>query len=476
MAPRSGLLKRPLLLLAGVAYLCDGAQAQGTVEVGGVGVLPVYVVVIIAFIVAAMVGGMSYLLWRRHHGDGGGEIESARSPARFQEAGNWRKRFSQVIKDGPDDQFKEGTILHSLQESRLERQPSTRTPRKPGETLLDFSEPASPVPAERKPSTRRSITVKRELSRKVSSRSKPHVTKEREVSDDELRSIRPTAGGGDLGLGLGSGFSNLQLGSVVKIEDTKDLAAEIEEGLLFPTMRSGRSSTSYSQGADERVRSLARSGTRSSRRSHPRGDDQPPASSSSRRNSLLLAPPAADSMDILIPPPPHDSYLSPSRQHSLSRSASRHKSTRSSKSGREHSVHRASSTRRKEVARSDSDSDGDVPLGRSASSRYRKPQEASSSRADIHRSASSNSRSANRHGNSRPSGSASRKASTRSPLNKSPDADYDEDLTPLASVALQALQQNLGTTSSERKPSKSRHHRSRESDEENVPLGTLHQI
>ncbi|TPX65783.1 hypothetical protein SpCBS45565_g04943 [Spizellomyces sp. 'palustris'] len=511
-----------LLVAAPTLVFADTDSSK--VDLGPIGVLPVWLVVILAIIIASLALGIGYLLWRRHHGDGGGDPETVR-PRRLQEAGSWRKRWSRVEKEESSVPFRAGTILGALSENENTRKPSVRkASKKPGDTLVDLSED-NERGLERAGSTKKGGMLA-DLARKptaASSRSKARSDVDHDPvtvfrpstetldNEDVLSTIKAT-GHGDLG--LGSGFANMPLGSVIKIEE--DLATPSTEDAqpMYPTMRSARSTRSTgTSNVEEKMlstKAVGRSGTirsnlsrKSSKRSQRRDEDNSPPSSPVHLGSMLLPPLTSDlgslgSLGDLIPPPPTYIASRDNTGDTLSRSASRsdrHHASRSrarSRSrqpkggddsrdedrerGKKRHASRSrtrdpQSTRlsnRPTLSSRTSDSDSDIPLSRTVS---RKSVHDSSAK-DLHRSQSTG-------------GPARRSVSTRKPKSnhadlgsrsshanlkaKVSDSDDAEDSTPLASVVLQALQQNMANAGVERKPSSRKPKADPEDDD--VPLG-----
>ncbi|KND04451.1 uncharacterized protein SPPG_00180 [Spizellomyces punctatus DAOM BR117] len=331
-------------------------------------------------------------------------------------------------------------------------------------------------------------------------------------NEDVLSTIK-AAGHGDLG--LGSGFANMPLGSVIKIEE--DLATPSTEDAqpMYPTMKSARSNRSTgTSNVEEKLlstKALGRSGTirsnlsrKSSKRSQRRDEDTSPPPSPVHPVSMLLPPLNSDlgslgSIGDLIPPPPTYIASRDNAGDSLSRSASRSDRHHSSKSrarsrsrqprggddtrdeDRERAKKRHASrsrTRDPQSTRSSnrpapssrtSDSDSDIPLSRAVS---RKSAHDSSAK-DLHRSQSTGGPARRSVSTRKPKSNhadlGSRSASHANLKAKGSESDDAEDSTPLASVVLQALQQNMANTGVERKPS-SRKPKA-DPEEDNVPLG-----
>ncbi|KAJ3147036.1 hypothetical protein HDU89_005844 [Geranomyces variabilis] len=163
LCPTTGIL---LLLLATGPKSVHAQSDGGKVDLGGIGVLPVWLLIFIIVILAVLCSGFAYLFWRRHHGSGDAEAPVSTSsapsarPNRFRESGNWKKRFSRVMKeqdqDNSEEIFRAGTILADLNNAQREaasgghggsgkgvnRQISAR---KPGEPLVTLSPKERPV-------------------------------------------------------------------------------------------------------------------------------------------------------------------------------------------------------------------------------------------------------------------------------------------------------------------------------------------
>ncbi|KAJ3022902.1 hypothetical protein HKX48_004946 [Thoreauomyces humboldtii] len=422
---------------------------------GSVGVLPKALVAVIVVLVVLLCAAFAYLFWRRHHGSGPDpEAPVARQQSRFRESGNWKKRFSRVMKEEEQQQseiFRAGTILATLssQHQNGEGRGVSRkgSGRKPGEPLVTLSSSERPALARTQsrggpsrephldvavaPAAERSHNAASDrladLSRKPTNRSTKSTTRSRKdqhsvhsvdsagTGNDEhdlLAAFRAT-GRGDLG--LGSGFSNQPISSVIKIETDYSKAAgsdAVDHNALHPTMRSARSNHSsdlpsvddssalhpnhaitrsgtVKSGVD-RKKSLTRSG------SQRRGNSPPP----SPRNSYQLSQIDTDHSRAggYIPSPPAYTAHTASRgPEEGSDRVSRHGSRRrpSSRSPtRAPPVERSRSTRTSNRTEDDRD---DLTRGRSERDRERgSKRTANASRSRTREAPTSHSTSASR--------------------------------------------------------------------------------
>ncbi|KAI8918449.1 hypothetical protein DFJ77DRAFT_294501 [Powellomyces hirtus] len=588
-----------LLLVAGSQLVV--AQDEGAkVDLGPIGVLPMWLLVVIIIILVGLCGAFGYLFWRRAHGSG--DVESVPAAVargnRFRESGNWKKRFSRVMKEEEQQQseiFREGTILAEL--SNAQRNPTERklnragSGRKPGEPLVTLTPNERPaidrqltsdgpsrsntrsghlVDIQRKPTTQSSRSAVGHSSRRDAESARSAGSSGDTLNDehDLLSSFRAN-GHGDLG--LGSGFSNVPISSVIKIEDEVPEPVPLlstsppADSSMFPTMRSTRSGRSGELTVADDYKSYpTRSGTvksgiskksvsrTGSQSKHQRRDASPPPSSPRRSNSHLLPPLDMDGSAFggYIPSPPaytakrdldaddvqplarHASRSDRNRfENYESRSPARVDRSRSTRSkapsvvdeewdrdreygradrererarererGRDQDRSRRpnkSRSRTREGANrtprsptTEDDSDSNRPLALNvAMARTRSKREAPVHRSPSNAAASSvkrtgTSRSTRHHeGSSQPLSRSASSAVGSSRRTTRHEAASDDE-TPLASVALQALQQNMGVSltpaptgpNADRRPSRSQKRTPPQlhmDNEENVPLGKL---
>ncbi|KAJ3182569.1 hypothetical protein HDU85_002668 [Gaertneriomyces sp. JEL0708] len=468
------------LLLAAIASFPSAVLAASEVHINGIGTLPIWLVVIIIIIIVALFSGFIYLVWRQRRGDRDPE-EAAAARRRFRESGNWKNRWSRVVKES-DGPFRAGTMLGGPAKGSPKRTPSTRETTA-HEHTIDM--PRTPAPllainSEGRSSPRR---AKSTAERKGTVRSVRHHRQDSAETLDYDPHKQVLDAAKDKGeLGLGAGLFEMPMSSVIKIEEESHELPQIstdESGLLFPTLKSIRSAHS----ANDDKTGLHRSNTVKSglTREHSRRSTKKPTekglSTSPRANGPLLS---FDSDDDVAP----SDAVSPARTRSISRrdddrvtrsashrdrpksgrSPSRGATQKSSRSKTGKSSTREHSERRNQIL-SDDDSE---PIGRALTRhRSRREEAVRAAGADTTRSRSSRrSRSTRQQESSRRSSSVAPLASRRADSPKV-NIEDDEDSTPLAAVALQALQQNLtGLT----RPSSGGQRLSMEDDR---PLGTL---
>ncbi|KNC98909.1 uncharacterized protein SPPG_05873 [Spizellomyces punctatus DAOM BR117] len=320
------------------AFTLKPVQAESDaseVNLGPIGVLPVWLVIIIAIILAALVSGFGYLLWRRYRGD---RVDPEIGLSRFRESGNWKKRWSRAVKPSPSSPFRAGTILggdpvdggrgessHGKSQIRIG---SAKLGKANGEVHSETG-PAKPSDSLSRGRSRRRRSLERAASRKGAPQggevtspaylqrqrtaASSHGMSDRDIAlvaattnfrdstetlepDEDILSMMKASGRGDLG--LGSGFVDLPTASVVAIEEEK-----IEVSATMRSARTGadgltRSNTSksnISRKDTKRASSRRRGGNDISLRgSPPNGEGYLSSSGTDGRNDLIL-PPAAHS-------------------------------------------------------------------------------------------------------------------------------------------------------------------------------------
>ncbi|KAJ3048923.1 hypothetical protein HK097_010065, partial [Rhizophlyctis rosea] len=502
-----------------------------TLPPGSLGALPIWLVVLIAVLIAAVVLAFGWLLWRKHKGNPETEeIYRMEHGASSRKGSDWSS-----TKKPSDPVFAEGSMLAEAGaggSSSLSRSKSIRSARSGNSTRREHRN-VETEPLPRKSSEYPSMD-RRKAQLQASGRSSPSgqrtpqgvvlppyarddydnssIDEGSDVDFHVLAAARARAAGTG-GLGLGSGFAgDIPAGSVIRIEEESlgtAIAGALGDDDRFGTMRSNRSARS-----DERSGTLTRSKstakpvdtgldrslssksnpskskrTASTRRTRDRSVDPsrpsspPPTSPTYGQDTYREGPgpsiPPPPMYTITVEPPTpstptrmpsHDLYRQRSNK-SLAQSDSlprpsrpNHKDSsdqiRAHPRERSSSKHRARSASRRRGSSSSGDEDTPVSVLRAnsrrrASSRHR----SESRRRDRSRSPVEQDRSVRRErsrGQLHKESSAShlaRSASRRdypsgrsSPSGRGGSRRDDED-TPLATVALQALQQNLVQTS-----------------------------
>ncbi|KAI9091010.1 hypothetical protein DFS34DRAFT_688823 [Phlyctochytrium arcticum] len=496
----------------------NGHPLNEHVSLGFLGVLPLWIFIILAIVLAFLISGFAFLLWRRYRGN---RVDPEIARTRFRETGNWKTRFSSAFGNDSRQPYGEGTMLG---DGYPHKQQSSKTFGSQ-ETLVDLSRDDYPLvhgsaPLGRKsmdPSThatsqfeaesiplptiaaRAAFRSKRVPSQPSSANTLPNHT--RQDSSESLTDTGETSILSRLNIGmqggLGSGFTNVPLASVINIEEpvfspseraAVDLARSgtvrsttsykskfstgrrAQAGLMVdssaPSSPTSEKSLSFdtpyqpspivpetflrAEGTEESTSSRTRSRSRrreGERRSQSRPREQEVSSTLSRSNK-------------------HREEDPPSRRGTRTRDAADAPRSRS----------RAPSSRRRPTPSpsSDDDSDAHRPL---ADSLPAKPRSRSKSRGRTPRPVGADSlpledRPSRRSTSSKPkrSSKSSRSQSRRPSASHSSSSPTNQtsygvltigDNEPLATVALQAMQHNLGSPAAgrSRQPSSSRSRR-----------------
>lgn len=294
---------------------------------GPIGVVPIWLVALIAVILACFLTGFIYLLWRRHRGH---PVDPEIGTSRFRESGNWRNRLSRVSIRGETGLFRAGTMLgggldkntgKEGKKSKLDglrvdvergsgftaRDSLSRTKSKRGRSVERSQ-------STRQPSARAKSVDKSQKSPK--SPTSPHIQQLKQSQSEYTRpssesfdpnqvlSMMKAGGHGDLG--LGSGFSDIPLGSVVAVEEEADPN-------YAPLSRSGTV-----RSAVARSKSIKRAASR--RRAGDDNDQETLVGNMSKSGSYPSSPLSpASPMEMTIPPAAYEldrRRQSPSRTRS----------------------------------------------------------------------------------------------------------------------------------------------------------------
>ncbi|KAI8820720.1 uncharacterized protein EV422DRAFT_620151 [Fimicolochytrium jonesii] len=507
----------PLLLAMAPSVL---AEDSGKVDLGGLGVLPIWLVVVIAIIIVVLCIAFGYLMWRRAHGDRG-DVEAMGANTvrdrRLQESENWKKRFSTVVQgkdQEPSGLFGAGTILADLEESHQQNSTPTRktSVRKPGEPLISLvagdapelgrsvsqrsrkdttqqhTPPVNAASSDARYTRKQSIDVQRRPTgatgrsnlRKAHSRVDEEPPRISASSDDSGGdphaglSLSPN-GRGDLGLGGGFATISEPINSVINIEE--DLSPSPPGDGFLPRSVSQRHADSLlSPDTDSYYgANMQRSGTQISTMSQKKSPRRSTSVRRSDREPLDSTPLASDRSHLIPPPPSYTANRAEDDIEALYKSASQYTSaaaplerTRSSRSAahalasplsptdrtpssrQANRTNTRSSRHRSHRQKSDDDSDS-TPLARTISQRTAVPLQRSGSSGSSHRPSAITATAANVKRT--PTSRSTRRAptDTNQPLSsqsqRKPETrtsrPSEDDETPLASVALMALQEQM---------------------------------